>query len=202
MTIRGSAFRMDGRPAGHDGPGLVVADATAVTVRAERGARGDAVQRIADPLLLVDTVDGAVIDSNAAAQTLFASIASAPARLDDLVGPETRACLESTLADKPLSLETTLRLGNRELPVTTTATTLQLDKRCLLVVAVIDNSAHKAFERRIEEEKEKSESASRAKSAFLAAMSHEIRTRSMASSDSLTSSRRAHSARNSANIST
>ena len=128
------------------------------------------------PLLLVDTVDGAVIDSNAAAQTLFASIASAPARLDDLVGPETRACLESTPADKPLSLETTLRLGNRELPVTTTATTLQLDKRCLLVVAVIDNSAHKAFERRIEEEKEKSESASRAKSAFLAAMSHEIRT--------------------------
>ncbi|HPR06742.1 MAG TPA: DUF3520 domain-containing protein [Denitromonas sp.] len=107
------------------------------------------------PLLLVDTVDGAVIDSNAAARTLFASTASAPARLDDLVGSETRARLESTPADRPLSLETTLRLGNRELPVTTTATTLQLDRKRLLVVAVIDNSAHKAFERRIEEEKEK-----------------------------------------------
>jgi len=128
------------------------------------------------PLLLVRQGDGSIVDANEAAEQLLASALRSATRIDALLEPDAFATLSDSGPQVSRSLETRLQLPEGKLPVLATATPVDIAEAGWLIVALIDVSDHKAFENRIEQEKEKSETASRAKSAFLAAMSHEIRT--------------------------
>jgi signal transduction histidine kinase/ActR/RegA family two-component response regulator len=128
------------------------------------------------PLLLVRQTDGSIVDANEAAEQLLSSTLQSAVRIDGLLEPEAFAVLAEHRSIGSRSIETRLQLPEGRLPVIATATPVDIAEAAWLIIALIDVSDHKAFEKRIEEEREKSETASRAKSAFLAAMSHEIRT--------------------------
>lgn len=123
------------------------------------------------PLVLVNADDFSIESVNRAATELLGEIDQLPPELQQLTLGI--ADVGEGLGLNDAYIETA---NGTRTPVLVNFSPLRVGGRGSLVVSLVDISERKRFEQQLYEARDRAESASRAKGAFLAAMSHEVRT--------------------------